>query len=292
MERLDELEAKSIYILREAYSQFKNLGMLWSIGKDSTVMLWLTRKAFLGHVPFPLIHIDTGYQIPEMIDYRDKFVKKWGLDMIVGQNRVDLNNKNTYPEGKLTHLQCCKRLKSIALKNTLNGNWSRLRYNHDKGKYIEDKNREEFHAIIAGIRADEEGTRSKERYFSPRDENNDWDIEGQPPELWDQFKTEFKPDTHLRIHPILDWTELDIWKYIQRENIPIVSLYKSNSNKRYRSLGCKPCTAPINSDASTISEIVKELESGNLKDIAERSGRAQDKEDGGTLEELRKEGYM
>ena len=293
MDHLDKLESKSIHILREAYSQFKNLGMLWSIGKDSTVLLWLARKAFFGHVPMPLIHVDTHYKIPEMIEYRDRFSKEWKLDMIYGENKEALENKQTFPDGNVSRITCCKNLKADALKNTLNGAWPRYRMNHDSGNYELDENREAFTGVIVGVRADEEGSRSKERYFSPRNEENTWDFGDQPPEFWNQYKTDFAPGTHLRIHPLLDWTELDIWEYILRENIPIVSLYFDQGNgKRYRSLGCYPCTSPVESTAKTVSEIVEELKTGKFADIAERSGREQDKEDGGGLEELRKEGYM
>ncbi len=293
MDHLDKLESKSIHILREAYSQFKNLGMLWSIGKDSTVLLWLARKAFFGHVPMPLIHVDTHYKILEMIEYRDRFAKEWKLDMIYGENKEALENKQTFPDGNVSRITCCKNLKADALKNTLNGAWPRYRMNHDSGNYELDENREAFTGVIVGVRADEEGSRSKERYFSPRNEENTWDFGDQPPEFWNQYKTDFAPGTHLRIHPLLDWTELDIWEYILRENIPIVSLYFDQGNgKRYRSLGCYPCTSPVESTAKTVSEIVEELKTGKFADIAERSGREQDKEDGGGLEELRKEGYM
>lgn len=293
LSKLDKLESKSIYILREAYSQFKNLGMLWSIGKDSTVLLWLARKAFLGHVPFPLVHIDTHYKIPEMIEYRDRFTAEWGLDMIYGEHSEALKSKQTFPDGNVSRIQCCKSLKAEALKNTLNGTFPRYRFNHDRKKYEEDQNREAFTGVIVGVRADEEGSRSKERYFSPRDNQNNWDIGDQPPEFWNQYKTEFAPGTHLRIHPLLDWTELDIWEYIQRENIPIVSLYfDQGKGKRYRSLGCFPCTAPVDSNATTVGEIVEELKTGKFANIAERSGREQDKEGDGGLEELRKDGYM
>ena len=293
MDHLDKLESKSIHILREAYSQFKNLGMLWSIGKDSTVLLWLARKAFFGHVPMPLIHVDTHYKILEMIEYRDRFAKEWKLDMIYGENKEALENKQTFPDGNVSRITCCKNLKADALKNTLNGAWPRYRMNHDSGNYELDENREAFTGVIVGVRADEEGSRSKERYFSPRNEENTWDFGDQPPEFWNQYKTDFAPGTHLRIHPLLDWTELDIWEYILRENIPIVSLYFDQGNgKRYRSLGCYPCTSPVESTAKTVSEIVEELKTGKFADIAERSGREQDKEDGCGLEELRKEGYM
>ena len=293
MDKLDALESQSVYILREAYREFKSLVMLWSIGKDSTVMLWLARKAFFGHVPIPLVHIDTSYKIPEMIKYRDELALKLNLNMIVGQNTQALKDKRTFPDGTLDRISCCKALKSDALKNTLSGAWPRLRLDHKTGKYEVDANTEPYIGVIVGARADEEGSRSKERYFSPRDRNSDWDVGDQPPELWNQFKTDFAPGTHIRIHPLLDWTELNIWEYIQRENIPITDLYfDQGKGKRYRSLGCYPCTTPVDSTAKNVADIVKELREGKFKNIAERSGRAQDKEDGGGLETLRKEGYM
>lgn len=293
MNHLDKLEARSIHILREAYSEFKSLCMLWSIGKDSTVMLWLARKAFFGHVPFPLVHVDTAYKIPEMIEYRDRLALEYNLDMIYGQNTEALKNKQTFPDGNVSRLECCKNLKSSALKNTLSGEWPRFRLNHDKGIYEVDNNREPYTGVIVGARSDEEGSRSKERYFSPRDKNNEWDVGDQPPEFWNQYKTDFAPGTHVRIHPLLDWTELNIWEYIKRENIPTVSLYYNQGDgKRYRSLGCMPCTTPIDSTARNVDEIIEELKTGKLSNIAERSGRAQDKEDGGSLEALRKDGYM
>ena len=293
MDHLDVIENKSIHILREAYAQFNNLGMLWSIGKDSTVLLWLTRKAFFGHVPFPLVHIDTGYKIPEMIEHRDKLALEWNLDMIYGMNKPALTDKTTFPDGTRTHLECCKLLKTEALENTLNGRWPRYRMNHTTREYEADQNTDPFTGIIVGVRSDEEGSRSKERYFSPRNRDNDWIIEDQPPEFWNQYKTDYAPGTHVRIHPLLDWTELDIWEYIQRENIPIVSLYlDQGEGTRYRSLGCWPCTKPVLSTAKKISEIVEELKSGKFSHIAERDGRDQDKEDGGGLETLRRDGYM
>lgn len=293
MEHLDILENKSIHILREAYSQLGNLCMLWSIGKDSTVLLWLARKAFFGHVPFPLVHIDTHHKIKEMIEYRDWYALEWNLDMIYGENKAALMEKRTYPDGKVNRIECCRNLKTEALKNTLSGEWTRYRMNHTTGNYEEDKNREPYTGVIVGVRADEEGSRSKERYFSPRDKNNDWDVGNQPPEFWNQYKTDFAPGTHVRVHPLLDWTELDIWEYIKREGIPVVSLYFNQGNgTRYRSLGCEPCTNCVESNATTLEEIVEELKTGKFSNIAERSGRAQDKEDGGGLETLRREGYM
>ncbi|NLE01389.1 MAG: sulfate adenylyltransferase subunit 2 [Fibrobacter sp.] len=292
MDQLEKLESKSIYILREAYREFKNLCMLWSIGKDSTVMLWLARKAFFGHVPMPLVHVDTHFKIPEMIEYRDKLALEWKLNMVYGENALALSGKQTFPDGTVDRLSCCKSLKTEALKHTLAGDWPRYRLNHENGSYEIDTNKEPYTGVIAGVRADEEGCRSKERYFSPRDKENEWDVSDQPPELWNQFKTDFAPGTHIRIHPLLDWTELNIWEYIAREKIPTVSLYYNKGDGlRYRSLGCWPCTKPIQSDATCVEEIIEELRSGKLRNVAERSGREQDKEDGG-LETLRKDGYM
>lgn len=293
MDHLTKIEHRSIHILREAYSEFKSLCMLWSIGKDSTVLLWLARKAFFGHVPIPLVHIDTSYKIPEMITYRDRLASEWRLDMIYGQNKRALEEKQTFPDNKCSRLECCKLLKTEALVNTLSGNWPRYRLNHDTGRYEIDNNREPYTGVIVGVRADEEGTRSKERYFSPRGKTSSWDVADQPPEFWNQYKTDFAPGTHVRIHPLLDWTELDIWEYIGREKIPTVSLYyNQGSGRRYRSLGCEPCTKPVESEAKNVSEIIEELKTGKFANIAERSGRDQDKEDGGGLETLRVDGYM
>lgn len=293
MNHLDRLEATSIHLLREAYANFRSLGMLWSIGKDSTVLLYLARKAFLGHVPFPLIHIDTRYKIPEMIAYRDRLVAEWRLEMIVGVNEDALKRGYGFPQGTATRLDCCKALKTLALRHTLLGHWPRYRYDHELQTYRVEEDGQAFEGIIAGIRADEEGSRSKERYFSRRDGENEWDIADQPPEFWNQHKTDFAPGTHVRIHPLLDWTELNVWEYIAREKIPTVSLYyDQGTGRRYRSLGCYPCTNPVESTAKTPEEIVEELRAGKFAKIAERSGRAQDAEDGGGLETLRRGGYM
>lgn len=277
MGHLDQLENRSIHILREAFGAFRNLGMLWSIGKDSTVMLWLARKAFFGRVPFPLVHIDTSFKIPEMIAYRDRLVREWGLELIVGRNEAALAAGDTYPSGNVDRLACCRLLKTEALQAALR----------------RGTGQEPFTGVIAGIRADEEGSRSKERVFSARTRGNDWDVEDQPPEFWNQYKTDFAPGTHVRVHPLLDWTELDVWEYIGRERIPVVPLYfDRGEGRRYRSLGCHPCTAPIESTARTVAEIILELRSGPLARVPERAGRAQDLDDGGGLETLRRDGYM
>ena len=292
-DHLDPLEARSVHILREAYANFKQLCMLWSIGKDSTVLLWLARKAFFGHVPFPLVHVDTSFKIPEMITYRDRLALEWKLTMIVGQNQDALARKETFPDGAVDRISCCGLLKTEALKHTLSGEWPRQRMNHATGRYETDANREPFTGVIVGARADEEGSRSKERYFSPRTGQNQWEVGDQPPEFWNQYKTDFAPGTHVRIHPLLDWTELNIWEYIEREQIPTVSLYyDQGSGQRYRSLGCGPCTKAVESNARNVAEVIVELRTGKFANIAERAGRAQDKDDGGGLETLRRDGYM
>jgi sulfate adenylyltransferase subunit 2 len=213
--------------------------------------------------------------------------------MIVGQNRQALEQKRTFPEGAADRITCCRLLKTEALIHTLAGDWPRWRLNHHTRQYEVDPSTEPFTGVIVGARADEEGSRSKERYFSPRNQESAWDIGEQPPEFWNQYKTEFAPGTHVRIHPLLDWTELNIWEYIEREQIPTVSLYYNQGDgTRYRSLGCHTCTLPVQSDARTVREIVEELRTGKFANIAERAGRAQDKDDGGGLETLRREGYM
>ncbi|MBN2491507.1 MAG: sulfate adenylyltransferase subunit 2 [Planctomycetes bacterium] len=293
MDRLDELESQSVYVLREAYAKFSDLCMLWSVGKDSTALLWLARKAFFGHVPFPLVHIDTGFKIPEMIAFRDRLVRAWSLQMLFGRNEEALARGATFPGGALTRLECCRALKTEALKHVLDGSWPRYRVDPATGEYRPVTDRRPFAGVIVGLRADEEGSRSKERVFSPRDRRGDWDVADQPPEFWNQFKTDFAPGTHVRIHPLLDWTEVDIWNYIDREAVPVTELYfDRGEGRRYRSLGCAPCTGAVTSTARTVAEIVAELTTGSLSRVAERSGRAQDEEDGGGLERLRSEGYM
>ncbi|MGH8024648.1 MAG: sulfate adenylyltransferase subunit CysD, partial [Limisphaerales bacterium] len=237
---------------------------------DSTVLLWLARKAFFGHVPFPLVHVDTSYKIPAMIEYRDRLCKEWNLNLIVGKNEAVLKSGATWPNGRASRVECCGALKKDGLRQVLQ------QYH--------------FTGVIVGVRRDEEPTRAKERYFSPRDKNMEWNVQDQPPELWDQFKTDFQPGTHVRIHPLLHWTELNVWEYIGRENIPVISLYFSNEKgERYRSLGCQPCTFPIKSNARTVPEIIEEL---RLTNVPERSGRAQDKESEDAFEKLRRDGYM
>ncbi len=263
---LDQLENESIFIIREAYKKLGKIGMLWSIGKDSCVMLHLMRKAFFGNTPIPLVHVDTGYKIPEMIKFRDEYTKKWNLKLIVHRNEAAIKAGMNPEEGRLV---CCKALKTDPLKEIIE--------------------KEEFTGVIAGIRRDEEGSRSKERYFSPRGNNSNWDYKNQPPEFWNQFKTDFGPDVHIRVHPILHWNEVDIWEYIKRENIPMVDLYFAKNGKRYRSLGCAPCTGQVASEAQTLDEIILELRETKS---GERASRAQDQENAYAMQKLRTEGYM
>ena len=267
MERLDRLEAESIYIIREAYKHFGKVGVLWSIGKDSTVVLWLIRKAFFGHVPFPVVHIDTTFKFPEMYKFRDHWAKKWDIDLLVHTNWDAIKQGVNYDNN--TALEVCHELKTVGLQQVMD----------EHG----------FEGLILGIRADEEGSRSKERFFSVRNKDFEWDYTDQPPELWDQFKTDFDKGDHIRVHPILHWTEVDVWEYIKREGIPLVDLYLSHEGKRYRSLGCQPITFPVDSDAETVDEIIEELKETK---VAERSGRGQDKEDNYALLKLRAKGYM
>lgn len=264
MDHLDQLEAKSIYIFREAFRKIEKIAMLWSFGKDSNAMIWLAKKAFFGHIPFPLIHCDTELEMDEVYDFRDKYEKEWDINLL----------RETCPPLESTDpsLPPAARVaarKTGGLKNVI-------------AKYG-------FNGIIAGIRRDEEGTRAKERYFSPRDFEGQWNFKDQPPEFWDQFMTDFPKDTHVRIHPLLHWTELDIWHYIRRESIPIVPLYLARDGFRYRSLGEKGITFPIKSNAKNIDEIIAELE---ITKVPERAGRAMDHETEDAFERLRADGYM
>jgi len=267
MNNLDELENKSLFVIREAVKQAKNPAIMWSMGKDSTALLWLVRKAFFGKVPFPAIHIDTGYKFPEMYEYRKKYSEQWKLDLRIAKNEEAI--KEGIGPHNSDHVTCCTKLKTLALKD-----------------YIE---KEKFDVLFVAIRRDEHGIRAKERYFSPRDEKFRWDYKNQPPEMWDIYKKKEEGDHHFRVHPILHWTELDVWKFVQKENIPINPMYFAKNGKRYRSLGCMPCTKPVDSDADTIDKVVEELKT---TDISERSGRAQDKETISAMQKLRALGYM
>jgi sulfate adenylyltransferase subunit 2 len=259
-QNVGELEEKSIYVLREAKSKFKNVAALWSMGKDSTTMIALARKAFLGKVPFPVIHIDNGIDFPETYQFREELAKKWKLDLIVAESEIK-------PE--MSGFSCCGANKTVALKKVM------AQYGFD--------------ALIVSIRRDEHGIRAKERYVSPRDRNFKWDYKDQPAELWNDYSSKLDDKGHVRVHPLLDWNEVDIWQYIKQENVPMNPLYFSRNGYRYRSLGCTHCTSMIKSEAKNVDEIISELESTKVE---ERAGRDQDKESAYVMERLRSLGYM
>ncbi len=279
---IDHLIEKSVFILRESTAQFKNLCMLWSTGKDSTATLDLCRRAFFGKVPYPVLHIDTGWKFPEMYEFRDKIAKEWGLDLRV----VRSPKAGILAPDKVSHKDCCHTLKTTALKD-----------------YIE---REGFDAVIVSIRRDEHYMRAAERIFSPRDKDWRWKhyrprdkkesgdspfVYQQDTQIWDIHSSDYLEmgASHVRVHPILHWTEREVWLYIRERGLPVNPLYYSNNGKRYRSLGCAPCTNPIDSNAKTIDEIVDELA---VTKTRERAGRAQDKDKEQIMRHLRSLGYM
>ena len=264
LQRLDELEAQSIYILRAAFARMKHLALLWSLGKDSNVMIWLARKAFFGRVPFPVMHVDTGRKFPEMYAFRDRYAKEWDLDLIVEHCPPIEATDETLPPAARSAARKTEGLKLALAKHGFDG-------------------------LITGIRRDEEPTRAKERVFSPRGLEGQWDVREQPMEFWDHFNARLPAGAHLRVHPILHWTESDIWAYTRRENIPVIPLYFTHDGKRYRSLGDSDITSPVISDAATIDEIITELDTTKTP---ERAGRAMDHESEDAFERLRLSGYL
>ena len=274
---LDQLESQSIYILREAYQAVGKLAMLWSFGKDSNVMIHLARKAFLGRVPFPLIHCDTGLEMAEVYAFRDRYVKEWGVELISAPCPPLEKTDPTLP-----HAARVAARKTLGLQQLLS--------------------ERKFSGIIAGIRRDEEATRAKERVFSPRGEEGEWNAKDQPPEFWDHYNMYSKTGASLRIHPLLHWSERDIWHYIKQESISVVPLYFakpyhqfegrdfSGKTMRFRSIGERGITWPIESNAATIDEILAELAQTHT---SERSGRPMGAdEDESSFERLRAGGYM
>jgi sulfate adenylyltransferase subunit 2 len=257
MNSLDEIEAQSVHIFREAFNRLDNIAMLWSLGKDSNVMIWLARKAFFGHVPFPVLHVDTGKKFPAMYAFRDRYAKEWGLNFLREECPPVEEADETLPPAARSAARKTLGLKQALAKHGFNG-------------------------LFAGIRRDE-------GVFIPRGAGGQWDFRDQPPEFWDQYNTDFPPGTHIRIHPLLHWTEADIWRYTLREGIPVIPLYFSSNGKRYRSLGDKDITFPVSSAATTIEEIIEELETTRT---SERAGRAMDHEAEDSFERLRAEGYM
>ena len=261
---LDELEALSVYVLREAYARLKPLGMLWSLGKDSNVMIWLAKKAFGGHVPFPCMHVDTGKKFPEMYAFRTEYAEKWDLRLEIGECPPVEEMDPSLPPAARSAARKTEGLRRFLIAG-------------------------EYKGVIAGIRRDEAGIRAKERFFSPRAIDGAWDAASQPPEFWDQFDADPPEGAHVRVHPLLHWTEIDIWRYIARENIPVVDLYFAKDGKRYRSLGDQDITNPVESNATTVEEIIKELDETLTP---ERAGRAMDHEAEDVFERLRTAGYM
>jgi sulfate adenylyltransferase subunit 2 len=296
LSHLKALEAESIYILREAAAEFSQPVMLYSIGKDSSVMLRLAQKAFYpGRIPFPLLHVDTSYKFPEMIEFRDTYAKQIGAQLIVHQNREALDaGANPFLLGTQ---KCCGLLKTKSLLDAL----------AEGG----------FNAAFGGARRDEEKSRAKERIYSFRDVHGQWDPKNQRPELWNIFNAKIDKGESIRIFPLSNWTELDVWLYIHTENIPIVPLYfaqyreavvrdgsivliyskdqlrfgeKSRLLKcRMRSLGCVPCTGAIRSEADTVPKIIEEMISFRR---SERENRVIDHDEEGSMEIKKREGYF
>ena len=266
MPTLTDFENKSIFVLREVKKRFKNPVLLWSMGKDSTVLLWLCKKAFYGKIPFKILHIDTETEFDETYNFRDELAKKWNLNLIIGKTKGSFEN-NT-----------CTKRKTEILKQQINQN--------------------KFDAAIVGIRRDEHGIRSMEHYFSPRDNEFKWNVvkdtnnkiePAQDPEFsdWGLYATEFKKANHVRIHPLLHWTESDVWKYIKQEKIPILNLYFSEKGYRFRSIGCKCCSSKIKSNSKDIDDILDEIDKDKH---SEREGRDTEKEY--QMQKLRSLGYL
>jgi sulfate adenylyltransferase subunit 2 len=296
LNHLKALEAESIYILREAAAEFARPVMLYSIGKDSSVMLRLAQKAFFpGKIPFPLLHIDTSYKFPEMIQFRDWYARHIGAELIVHQNREALAaGANPFSLGTQ---KCCGLLKTKSLLDALT----------EGG----------FDAAFGGARRDEEKSRAKERIYSFRDAQGQWDPKNQRPELWNIFNSRIDKGESIRVFPLSNWTELDIWLYIHAENIPIVPLYFARDHEvvvrggslvvrypgdpllpgeqtqivkcRMRSLGCVPCTGAIRSTADTVPKIIEEMVSFRR---SERENRVIDHDEEGSMELKKREGYF
>ena len=297
MTHLKQLEAESIHIIREVAAEFENPVMLYSIGKDSSVMLHLARKAFFpAKLPFPLMHVDTTWKFQEMIRFRDTQVRKYGMDLIVHTNQEGVDQGiGPFSHGSATHTDI---MKTQALKQAL------------------DKHG--FDAAFGGARRDEEKSRAKERVYSFRDKHHRWDPKNQRPELWNIFNGKINKGESIRVFPLSNWTELDIWQYIHLENIEIVPLYYSAKRPvverdgtlimvddermplapgekpemksvRFRTLGCYPLTGAVESEATTLPEIIQEM---LLATSSERQGRVIDHDSAGSMEQKKREGYF
>ena len=296
LSHLKMLEAESIHIFREVAAEFERPVMLYSIGKDSSVMLRLAQKAFYpGPIPFPLLHVDTGFKFREMLEFRDSYTKQLGVKLLVWRNEAAIA-KGANPIALGTK-QCCGYLKTTALLDALQ------HYGFD--------------AAFGGARRDEEKSRAKERIFSFRDRAGQWDPKNQRPELWNLYNGRVSPGESIRVFPLSNWTELDVWHYIHEENIPVVPLYFAKPRRmlvhgeslipleqpfvkgmpgreelvrcRLRSLGCSPCTGAIRSDADTIPKIIAELVAFRT---SERANRVIDHDQEGSMEIKKREGYF
>jgi len=296
LSHLQWLEAESIYILREAAAEFARPVMLYSIGKDSSAMLRLAQKAFYpGKIPFPLLHVDTSYKFPEMIEFRDRYTREIGAELIVHQNREALEQgANPFSLGTQ---KCCGLLKTKSLLDAL----------AEGG----------FDAAFGGARREEEKSRAKERIYSFRDSMGQWDPKNQRPELWNIFNSRMNKGESIRVFPLSNWTELDVWLYIHAENIPVVPLYFAKEREvvlrgesivliygqdqlqageksqrltcRMRSLGCMPCSGAVRSDADTVPKIIRELPGFRR---SERENRLIDHDEEGSMELKKREGYF
>jgi len=294
---LKQLEAESIHIIREVAAEFANPVMMYSIGKDSSVMLHLARKAFYpGTPPFPLMHVDTTWKFREMIEFRDRMAAASGMELIVHTNEEGrAANINPFDHGSAKYTDV---MKTQALKQALS--------------------KHGFDAAFGGARRDEEATRAKERVYSFRDKYHRWDPKNQRPELWNTYNAKINQGESIRVFPLSNWTELDIWQYIYLEQIPLVPLYYAAPRPvverdgmqvmvdderlplapdetpqekwvRFRTLGCYPLTGAVESKAATLPEIIQEM---LLTKTSERSGRAIDRDQAGSMEKKKREGYF
>ncbi|MCQ8881296.1 sulfate adenylyltransferase subunit CysD [Pseudoalteromonas shioyasakiensis] len=294
---LKALEAEAIHIIREVAAEFDNPVMLYSIGKDSSVLLHLARKAFApGKIPFPLLHVDSHWKFKEMIEFRDRIAKEYGFDLNVHKNMEGVEaGVGPFTHGSSKHTDI---MKTQSLKQALN-----------KGKYD---------AAFGGARRDEEKSRAKERVYSFRDKNHRWDPKNQRPELWNIYNSKVEQGESIRVFPLSNWTELDIWQYIYLENIEIVPLYLAKERPvverdgmlimvddermpikdkseiqhkmvRFRTLGCYPLTGAVESEATTLPEIIQEM---LLTKTSERQGRLIDHDSSGSMEKKKMEGYF
>lgn len=294
---LKKLEAESIHIIREVAAEFDNPVMLYSVGKDSAVLLHLARKAFApGKIPFPLLHVDTTWKFKEMIEFRDQMAKEYGFDLLVHKNPEGIKmDINPFVHGSAIHTDI---MKTQGLKQALD-------------KYG-------FDAAFGGARRDEEKSRAKERVYSFRDKQHRWDPKNQRPELWNIYNGKVNKGESIRVFPLSNWTELDIWQYIYLESIPIVPLYFAKprpvverdgtmimvddermplkegevpemKSVRFRTLGCYPLTGAVDSEAATLPEIIQEM---LLTKSSERQGRVIDHDSSGSMEEKKKQGYF